>query len=42
MTGGEENIRRSFLIFAAIMVIIGLTNFLVIKWLERRDWKKLL
>ena len=42
MTGGEDNIRRSFLIFAAIMVIIGLTNFLVIKWLERRDWKKLL
>jgi magnesium transporter len=42
MTGGEENIMRSFLIFAAIMVIIGLTNFLVIKWLERRDWKKLL
>jgi len=42
MTGGEENIRRSFLIFAAIMAMIGLTNFLVIKWLERRDWKKLL
>ncbi|HWR75364.1 MAG TPA: magnesium transporter CorA family protein [Bacteroidales bacterium] len=42
MTGGEENIMRSFLIFAAIMVIIGLTNFLAIKWLERRDWKKLL
>jgi len=42
MTGGEDNIRRSFLIFAAIMAMIGLTNFLVIKWLERRDWKKLL
>jgi magnesium transporter len=42
MTGGEDNIRHSFLIFAVIMVIIGLTNFLVIKWFERRDWKKLL
>jgi len=42
MTGGEDNIRRSFLIFAAIMAMIGLTNFLVIRWLERRDWKKLL
>jgi len=40
MTGGEENIRRSFLIFAAIMVIIGLTNFLVIQWLERRDGRR--
>jgi magnesium transporter len=39
MTGGEPNIRKSFLIFAAIIVIIGLTNFLVIRWLERKDWK---
>jgi magnesium transporter len=42
MTGGEENIRPSFLIFAAIITFVGLTNFLVIRWLERRDWKKLL
>jgi magnesium transporter len=40
MTGGEENIRQSFLIFAAMMAIIGIANFLVIRWLERRDWKK--
>lgn len=40
MTGGADNIRHSFLIFAAIMAIIGLTNFLVIQWLERKDWKK--
>jgi magnesium transporter len=40
MTGGEENIRYSFLIFAAMMAIIGIVNFMVIRWLERRDWKK--
>ena len=40
MTGGEDNIRHSFLIFAVILVIIGLTNFLLIRWLERKDWKK--
>jgi magnesium transporter len=40
MTGGADNIRHSFLIFAAIMAFIGLTNFLVIRWLERKDWKK--
>jgi magnesium transporter len=42
MTGGEDHMRNSFLIFGAIMVIIGMTNFLVIRWLERKDWKKLL
>jgi magnesium transporter len=42
MTGGESNIRHSYPIFAAIMVVIGLANFLFIKWLERRDWKKFL
>jgi magnesium transporter len=40
MTGGADNIRHSFMSFAAIIVIIGLTNFLVIRWLERKDWKK--
>ena len=42
ITGGEDNIRHSFMIFAVIMVIIGIINFLLIRWLERRDWKKLL
>ncbi len=42
ITGGEDNIRHSFLIFAVIMIIIGIINFLLIRWLERRDWKKLL
>jgi len=40
MTGGADNIRHSFLIFGALMAIIGLTNFLVIRWLERKDRKK--
>lgn len=40
MTGGESNIRHSYPLFAAIMVVIGLANFLLIRWLERRDWKK--
>lgn len=40
MTGGADNIRQSFLIFGALMAIIGLTNFLVIRWLERKDLKK--
>jgi len=42
MTGGESNIRHSYPIFAAIMVIIGLANFLFIRWLERNDRKKFL
>jgi len=40
ITGGEENMRRSFLLFAAMMVIIGAVNFFFINWLERRDRKK--
>lgn len=42
MSGGEENIRRSYPMFGAIMAVIGLANFLFIRWLERRDWKKFL
>ena len=42
MTGGEANIRHSYPFFAAVMVVIGLANFLFIRWLERRDWKKFL
>ncbi len=42
MTGGETNIRHSYPVFAVIMVVIGLANFLFIRWLERRDWKKFL
>jgi len=40
MTGGEVNMRRSFLLFAAMMVIIGAVNFFFINWLERKDRKK--
>jgi magnesium transporter len=42
LTGGEANIRHSFLIFGGAMVLMGIMNFLFINWLERRDWKKLL
>lgn len=42
MTGGEANIRHSYPFFAAVIVAIGLANFLFIRWLERRDWKKFL
>lgn len=42
MTGGEANIRYSYPFFAAVLVVIGLANFLFIKWLQRRDWKKFL
>ncbi len=42
MTGGESNIRHSYPILAAIMVVIGGANFLFIRWLERRDRKKFL
>ncbi len=40
MTGGEVNMRRSFLLFAAMMVIIGAVNFFFINWLERKDRRK--
>jgi len=40
MTGGESNIRHSYPIFAVIMAVIGVANFLLIRWLGRRDWKK--
>jgi magnesium transporter len=40
ITGGEEHIRPSFLIFAGAMVLIGVINFLFINWLERRGRKK--
>lgn len=42
MTGGEENIRSSYPFFGGIMLLIGVANFIVLKWLEKRDWKKLL
>ncbi|MFZ2339745.1 MAG: magnesium transporter CorA family protein [Bacteroidales bacterium] len=42
MTGGEANIRHSYPIFTAIMIVIGLANFLLIRWLEHRDWQKFL
>jgi magnesium transporter len=42
MTGGEENIRSSYPFFGGIMLLIGAANFIVLKWLEKRDWKKLL
>lgn len=42
LTGGEENIRSSYPFFGGIILLIGAANFIVLKWLEKRDWKKLL
>ncbi|MDX9904767.1 MAG: magnesium transporter CorA family protein [Bacteroidales bacterium] len=40
MTGGEGNMRRSYLLFAIMMVAIGLGSYLFIRWLEWRDRKR--
>jgi magnesium transporter len=40
MTGGEDNIRRSYPLFAIMTFVIGLSSFLLIRWLERRDHKR--
>ena len=40
MTGGEENLRRSYPLFAIMMVAIGLASYLFIRWLEWRDRKR--
>jgi magnesium transporter len=40
MTGGEENLRHSYPLFAVMMVAIGLASYLFIRWLEWRDRKK--
>ncbi len=40
MTGGAENMRRSYTVFTAVMVLIGVTSFLFIRWLEQRDRRK--
>ena len=40
MTGGEDNIRRSYPLFAIITFVIGMSSFLLIRWLERRDHKR--
>lgn len=40
ITGGEDNIRRSYPIFAIITFVIGMSSFLLIRWLERRDHKR--
>ena len=39
ITGGKASFINSYLIIAAIMVLIGAANYLFIKWLERRDRK---
>lgn len=40
MTGGESNMRHSYPLFGALIIIIGFVNYLLIRWLERKDWKK--
>lgn len=40
ITGGEENIRHSYPLFAIMMVAIGLASYLLIRWLDRRDRKR--
>lgn len=40
MTGGAESMRRSYPLFAAIMVVMGLGGFLLIRWLERGDRRR--
>ncbi len=40
MTGGQDNIRRSYPLFAIITFVIGMSSFLLIRWLERRDRKR--
>jgi magnesium transporter len=42
MTGGAVNMKQSYMIFTAVIVIIGVASFLFINWLERRDKKKFL
>jgi len=42
MMTGTENWRRAYPLFGGIMLLIAIGNFILIKWLERRDWKRLL
>ncbi len=41
MMTGADNWRRAYPLFGVIMLIIGLANFLFIKWLESRDKRKM-
>jgi len=40
ITGGEENIRRSYPLFAIMTILIGMSSFLLIRWLEKHDRKR--
>lgn len=40
MMTGPENWRRAYPLFGVFMLLIGIGNFILIKWLERRDWKR--
>jgi magnesium transporter len=42
MMTGPDNWRKAYPIFGGTMLLIGIVNFIFIKWLERRDWKRLL
>lgn len=42
MMTGPENWKFSYLAFGAVMVVIGGANYLLLKWMERRDRRKLL
>ena len=41
MSGGEDNIRKAYPLIGGILAFIGIINFMVIKWFERRDRKNL-
>jgi magnesium transporter len=42
MMTGAENWRSAYPLFGGIMLVIAIGNFILIKLLERRDWKRLL
>src|SRR5512133_380851 len=42
MMTGPDNWHRAYPLFGGIMLVIAIGNFILIKWLERRDWKRLL
>ena len=42
MMTGPDNWQRAYPLFGAIMLLIGAANFVLLKWMEKRDWKRLL
>lgn len=42
MMTGPENWHKSYLLFAGIIIAIGAASFILLRWLERKDRKRLL